>query len=116
MTSRKKKSNELLTLEEFEQQLRRLVPSLARYMMRPAGNDLVVAVGELPDSYAVVRAASSANIALETGWLFQPMQPPTRGIEHCFLRFQLSNKCIDERLFWFIKELELDATRNFALR
>ena len=116
MKGRKPSSTEMLSLDEFERQFTRLAPSLAKYLMRPANNDLLISVGELRDFFAVVRAASSANIALETGWLFQPMQPSTRGIEDCFLRFQLTNTCIDERLFFFIKELELDANRAFALR
>jgi len=44
------------------------------------------------------------------------MHPPAREIEDSFLRFQLSNECIDERLSWFINELELDAGRSSTLR
>ena len=107
-----------ISLEEFEEQFKRLVPSVDRFMMRPGGNNFLVTVRNVRDFYSAVRAASSVNIALETGWLFGSRvgARSQRGIRSCFLIFRLTNACDDERLFYLIKELELDAERQSIRR
>lgn len=91
----------------FEASFRRLAGSIALYKMRPANNDLLVSFCDEADFLATVRSASGVNIALEVGWLFEPKRPRRREIGGCFLRFQLSNECVDERLGLFLDDLSL---------
>lgn len=95
------------SLVDFEQRFRALVTSVDRYKMRPANNDLLVSLKNEEDFFAVVRAASGVNIRLEVGWLFEPGQSKQARIDRCFLRMQLSNGCIDERLNLFLHDLAI---------
>lgn len=95
---------------DFEASLRRLVGSIDLYEVRPATNDLLVSFKDEKDFLAAVRSASGVNIAVEVGWLFEPGQPKSLEIVSCFLRFQLSNNCVDERLSLFLSDLSLAAS------
>lgn len=98
-----------LFFENFESNLRRLVPSVDLYKMRRGNNDLLISFKEGADFLAAVRSASGVNIAVEVGWLFEEKQSKTLEIDSCFLRFQLSNECADERLSLFLDDLSLRA-------
>lgn len=93
-------------LADFESKLRHQLLSIDLYRMRRANNDLLVSVTRVEDFLAIVRAASGANISLEVGWLFDPKLPPAPDIALCFLRFNLVNQCIDDRLDFFLQELK----------
>lgn len=97
---------------DFESRFRRLAESIDLYKMRPANNDLLVSFNEERDFLAVVRSASGVNIALEIGWLFEPKKLERQEVGSCFLRFQLSNKCVDERLSLFLNDLSLRALNS----
>lgn len=94
-------------LSDFESRLRKRLVSIDMFRMRPANNDLLMSFNDVEDLTAAVRSASSVNIAVEIGWLFEPGKPEQPGIERCFLRFQLSNGCVDERLSFFLDDLAL---------
>lgn len=94
-------------LTTFELHLRQIVKSIDLYKMRPANDDLLISFKDENDFLAVVRSASGVNIATEIGWLFEPKASKQFDISNCFLRFQLSNKCIDERLNLFLSDLSL---------
>jgi hypothetical protein len=109
-----KPSGYAISLEDFEREFRHLVPSIADYRMKPANGCLTFAVKRTGDFYKVVRAAASANIVLKVGWSFAPQIARRRGIDCCFLKFDLADGCDDERLFFFIEELKIDARREAA--
>ncbi len=94
-------------LTDFESRFRALVASLDLYKLRPDNSDLLISLKDERDFFAVVRSASGVNIRLEIGWLFEPAQSNEVRIDHCFLRFQLSNKCNDERLSLFLDDLSI---------
>jgi hypothetical protein len=99
-------------LLEFEARFRGLARSVDMYRMRPENNDLLVSFTQENDFLATVRASSSANIAVEVGWLFHGAGEADIDIGRCFLRFQLSNKCLDERLTTFLDDLSLRVPLN----
>lgn len=92
-------------LKTFESHFKQLVMSVDLFRVRPTNNDLLVSLRNERDFLTVVRSASSANIALEIGWKFEPREQENSEIGACFLRFQLSNACIDERLTVFLDQL-----------
>lgn len=94
-------------LADFELRFRALVASVELYKMRPANNDLLVSLKDEEDFLAVVRSASGANITLEVGWLFEPGQSKQARVDRCFLRLQLSDRCIDERLNILLDDLSI---------
>jgi len=79
--------------------------------MRCANNDLVISLKDESEFLAIVRAATSANIALEIGWLFDSERRAERSVASCFLRLQLSAGCIDERLNVLLAELQLEGAQ-----
>ena len=95
--------------DDFELRFRRLAGSIGLYKMRPANNDLLVSFNDQMDFLATVRSASGVNIALEIGWLFEPTESERQEIGDCFLRLQLSNECVDERLSLFLDDLSLSS-------
>ena len=100
-----------VALDDFESRLRALLASVDRYQMRPANGTLFVSFKDIDDFLAAVRSASGVNIAIEAGWLFEPGQPAAFAIDRCYLRFQLSNQCNDERLSFFLEDLALGRQR-----
>lgn len=107
------KKNGVITLDankffdDFESRFRQLVESVSLFKIRPSNNDLLLSFEKEKDFVATVRSASGVNIAMEIGWLFEPRQSEKQGLNGCFLRFQLSNGCIDERLSLFLDDLSL---------
>jgi len=98
-------------LGEFEQEFKSLLPSIEIYRMRPANDHLLVSFKEKEDFLAVVRAASSVNIFLEIGWLFDSLFPSKSAIDSCFLKLHLSNGCDDERLSFLLDEIRSKSRR-----
>lgn len=94
-------------IADFESRFRVLVASVDLYKMRPANNDLLVSLKDEEDFFAVVRSASGVNIQLEVGWIFEAVQSKEVQVDHCFLRLQLSDRCIDERLNLFLCDLSI---------
>ena len=97
--------------QDFEARLRQSLPSLDVYRMRSANNDLVISLRDESEFLAIVRAASSANIALEIGWLFDSERRGEPGLASCYLRLQLSAGCVDERLNVLLAALQLEGAQ-----
>lgn len=94
-------------LADFELRFKALVASVDLYRMRPHNSDLLISLKDEEDFLAVVRSASGVNIQLEVGWLFEPNRSRKARIDHCFLRLQLSDRCIDERLSFLLDDLSI---------
>ena len=96
-----------MTFDYFESCFRELLPSVERYKMRPLSNDLVVSFGAQSDYFSAIRSASGVNIAIETGWVFDKQDNEKDAVSHCYLRFQLAERCLDDRLKIFLDDLSM---------
>ena len=90
---------------DMESSIRRALPSLGLFKLRPANDDLLLSFSSLQDFLKVVRACSGANILLEVGWLFEVGRGSALQVESCYLRLELSNGSKDERLLNAVNEL-----------
>lgn len=90
----------------FENRFRSHAKSLALYKLRPSTNDLIVSFEDERDFFAVVSSASSSNIFLEVGCLFESSRAKA-SVGNCFLRFLLVDHCEDDRLENFLDDLSL---------
>lgn len=88
-----------------ESRFRRIFTSINIYKMRKFNNDIIVSLSDKNEFLTLIKSASGANIAMEIGWLFDSESAEVFEIESCFLRLQLSNGCVDERLENFLFEL-----------
>ncbi|WP_282294993.1 hypothetical protein [Stenotrophomonas sp. PS02289] len=98
-------------LEHIERAFKAELPSVIEYKMRPSNNSLWVSFESEADFLKAVRSASGVNIGLEVGWRFGVEREEGLGISACYLRFDLANNCIDERLTLFLKDLALPRRR-----
>lgn len=76
--------------------------------MRPENSDLLLSAFDEQDFLSIVRSAGSANICVEIGWIFHGVESARGKFGHCFLRLELSNGCVDERLTVFLEALRRD--------
>lgn len=94
-----------ISFDSFEQQFRHLLPSVDVFRMRPPNDYLLVSFKENDDFLVMIRAASSVNVFLEIGWLFDSEPSARLTIGSCFLKLYLSNGCMDERLVFLLDEV-----------
>lgn len=70
-----------------------------------AHDDLIVSLRDELEFFSVVKSASGVNIAIEVGWLFDLAHASAVSVSGCYIRLQLSDGCVDERLSLFLDEL-----------
>jgi hypothetical protein len=92
---------------DFERRLRALLPSIKRCEMRPSSSDLILSFGDQSDFFALIRSASGVNIPVETGWIFEERDPSRSAVSHCYLRPQLAENCLHDRLSFLLDDLAI---------
>jgi hypothetical protein len=92
-------------LNSIEVALCELLSKTETIRFQEPNNVLIITGFANDDFFWLVTAASSANIKTEVGRLFMVASNECLNAEDIFLRFELADSCVDQRLITFIEEL-----------